>query len=241
VKALHRQLLLTSTYQQSSSVGLSPGHEQAAQLDPDNRLLWRMPRQRLEAEALRDSMLAVSGQLDRTIGGGDSADVLYQEAEILDAKRGFAPNRLQTNHAIYTTSTRRSIYLPVVRNALPDVLALFDAADPNGVTPQRNDTTVPSQALFSLNNPFVREQSQHFARLLLTAEGKSDEDRVARAYELAISRPPSSDEVAEAADYLSAYLAASAGQARPEAERRLSAWQSYCQMLLCLNEFLYVD
>jgi mono/diheme cytochrome c family protein len=241
VKGLHRLMLLSSTYQQQSRV-----HERGQQLDPDNRLLWRMPRRRLEAESIRDAMLAVSGGLDRSIGGGESAAIMYEVAEVLDGKRGFAANRLQTNHAIYTDSTRRSIYLPVVRNALPDVLALFDAADPNGVTPQRNDTTVPSQALFSMNSPFVRQQALRLARGLLADGSASDAARVGRAYALVLGRPPSDEEVAEAAQYVSQYLSLASAEADAtgeagQAERRLAAWQSYCQLLFCLNEFLYVD
>jgi hypothetical protein len=236
VKDLHRLLLLSSTYQQQSTA--NPG---GLQIDPDNRLLWRMPRKRLAAEAIRDAMLAASGRLDRAVGGGDSAELLYKQAEVLDDKRGFAPNRLQTDHPVYTNSPRRSIYLPVVRNALPDVLALFDAADPNGVTARRNDTTVPSQALWSLNNPFVRAQALHLAQRLLADEELPQTDRVVRAHELILGRPATADELVEALDYLDQYRKSPAAAARPEPEQTQSAWQSLCHTLLCLNEFMYVD
>src|SRR5438045_4658804 len=117
---MHRLILLSATYQQSGRID-----ERATKIDANNRLLWRFPRRRLDAESLRDAMLAVSGRLDRTIGGGDSGELLFKEGEVIDPKRDFfRPNRVQADHPIYTTSTRRSIYLPVVRNATPDVFAL---------------------------------------------------------------------------------------------------------------------
>jgi hypothetical protein len=151
------------------------------------------------------------------------------------------PNRLAADDPIYTTFTKRSIYLPVVRNMLPDVLALFDAADPNGVTAVRNETTVASQSLFLLNSPFVREQAKQFAQRLLGDDKLSDEQRIERAHRIAFGRKPSADEVTQSREFLASYLASPAAQVRPEAERALSAWQSLCQVLLCDNEFMYVD
>jgi hypothetical protein len=233
VKALHRQILLSNAYQMAGTP-----NAQAAQNDPGNRLLWRFPRRRLEAEELRDSLLAVSGQLDRSIGGGETIEVVVKVAEVNDAKRGFFVNTVTSNHAVYLTP-RRTLYLPVIRNALPDVLALFDAADPNAVAAVRNDTTVPSQALFMLNNPLVRDQAALWAKALL-ADGKaSDADRVKRAYGTALGRPPTTEEVSEAIGFLDTYAARSK-EKQPQ-EARQTAWQSYCQLLFCMNEFLYVD
>jgi hypothetical protein len=234
VKAMHRLILLSATYQQASTA-----NERAAQVDPANRLLGRRPRRRLEAEALRDALLAVAGNLDRRAGGPEAAEALWKEAEILDAKRGFAPNRMQANHPYYNTP-RRSAYLPVVRNALPDVLALFDAADPNGVSAARNDTTVPAQALFMLNNPFVRAQALHFAKSLLK-EAADEAGQVRSAYLRALGRPPTKAEISEAREYLDLYARRAKAAGRSDGDARLAAWQSYGQMLFCLNEFLYVD
>jgi hypothetical protein len=194
----------------------------------------------LEAEELRDSLLAVSGQLDRTVGGGASSDMAYQLGQLLDAKRAVvSASTINGDHILYHLP-RRSLYLPIIRNGLPDTLALFDVADPNTVTATRNDTTVPSQALFLLNNPFVREQALHFAKQLLADTKASDSDRARRAYQRSLGRPPSADELTEATAFLSQYTAAKAA-GRAEAEARLAAWQSYCQMLFCLNEFMYLD
>jgi mono/diheme cytochrome c family protein len=234
VKKLHRLILLSSAYQTSTR-----GDEGARQADPGNRLLGRTTRRRLDAESLRDALLAVSGRLDRAVGGADSGELLFREAENIGAR--IRPNRVQADHPVYTTSTRRSLYLPVVRNAVPDVLALFDGADPNGVTAVRNDTTVASQALFLLNHPFVREQSLHFARLLLTDPKATDADRIALAHRLALAREPLASEAAEVARFLDAYQTRARAKGRTPDEARLGAWQSFCQTLFCRNEFLYVD
>jgi cytochrome c553 len=231
VKAIHRLIMLSSVYQQSAA-----DDGRAGRVDPDNRLLSRMPRRRLEAEALRDALLAVAGSLDRRAGGPEAAEALWKKAEVLDAKRGFAPNRMQTNDPYYD-APRRSVYLPVVRNALPDVLALFDAADPNAVSAVRNDTTVPSQALFLLNSPFVRAPALWFARSLLADAGADDAARVRSAHLRTLGRPATDDEVREALAYLDGYAA----RAKSAPDARLAAWQSYCQALFCSNEFLYVD
>jgi cytochrome c553 len=234
VKALHRRLVLSSTYRMAC---VPNAH--AARIDAGNRLLWRMPRRRLEAEAIRDAMLAVSGRLDQRLGGAEASEYLWGKAETIGAK--IRPNRLQADDSYYTTATRRSLYLPVVRNMLPDVLALFDAADPNGVTAARNETTVPSQTMFLLNSPLVRDQAMHLARLLAVDATKGDADRVRLAYLRAVGRPPTAEEVVEARDFLKGYVAEARRLGRPEHEARAAAWRSFCQMLLCSNEFLYVD
>jgi mono/diheme cytochrome c family protein len=236
VKTMHRLMLATAAYQQQCRP-----QEAARQADPDNRLLSYLPRRRLSAEELRDAVLAVSGRLDLGPDGGEAAEVLWNRAEILDAKRGFAANRMTQDDPFYSEFVKRSVYLPIVRNMLPDVLALFDGADPNGVTAVRNETTVPSQSLFMLNSRLAREQSRRFAERLLADEKATHVERVRRAHELALGRTPSQEESADALAFVEAYLAAQAAQARPEAERRVSAWQSYCQALFCENEFLYCE
>jgi hypothetical protein len=236
IKALHRLLLLSSTYQMACSP-----NEEAAKVDPGNRLLWRMPRRRLEAEAIRDAMLAVSGRLDRTVGGSEGSEYLWGKAEKLGGDIKIRPNQMKSDDPYYTTSTHRSLYLPVVRNMLPDVLALFDAADPNGVTAVRNDTTVPSQTLFLLNSPFVRDQALHFARSINADPKATDRERIVAAYGRAFGRLPSPQEVREAVAFVEGYVADARRLGRTEEAAKLSAWQSFCQMLLCSNEFLYVD
>jgi cobalamin biosynthesis Mg chelatase CobN len=228
---MHRLMVLSSAYQMSSA-----SNERAMLADPGNRLLWRMPRRRLDAESLRDALLAVSGRLDRTIGGGESGEFLFGAGEVIDKNRDFfRPNQVKADHPYYTNSVRRSLYLPVVRNSLPDVLALFDAADPNGVTAVRNDTTVPSQALFLMNHPFVRQQALHCAQSLLADAGMQDEGRVRAAFLRVLGRPPAASELHDALEFVQKYVSQS------RTKSHVAAWQSYCQMLFCSNEFLYVE
>jgi hypothetical protein len=234
IKSMHRLMVLSSTYQQS-------GFSDAAsrQADPERLWLSSFPLRRLSAEELRDAMLAASGKLDRVPGSNEGGEYLIGKAESLDAM--VRPNRVAADDPFYTTFAKRSIYLPLVRNMLPDVLALFDAADPNGVAAERNETTVPSQSLFLLNSPFVREQARALAERVLSDRSLSDSQCIERAHHLVLGRAPSAEEQAQASEFLAAYLTAPPIQARPEEARRLAAWQSYCQTLLCANEFLYLE
>ena len=234
VKKLHRLIMASAAYQASLRAS-----EKALRADPNNRLLGRFTRQRLPAESVRDAMLAVSGRLDRAVGGSDSGELLFAVGEAI--REDLRPNRLQTDHPIYTTSVRRSLYLPVVRNAIPDVTALFDGADPNGVTAVRNDTTVAPQSLFLMNHPFVKDQAAHFAKRLLDDAKATDSDRVMRAYRLALGRPPESTESAETAELLARYQEAAKGRGMRADEARSAAWRGFCWTLICRNEFLYVD
>ena len=181
----------------------------------------------------------MSGSLDRVPGTNESGEYLVSKAENIGAM--IMPNRLAADDPIYTTFRKRSIYLPVVRNMLPDVFALFDAADSNSVTAVRNETTVPSQSLFMLNSALVREQSSRFSQRLLSDASKSDEERIEYAHRLAFGRPATRGEVAEAKGFLAGYAASHAARSLPETERRLAAWRSYCQCLLCENAFIYID
>jgi cytochrome c553 len=237
VKRLHRLILCSATYQTDSRADRT-----ALEIDPGNRLLGHTPRRRLDAESLRDALLAVSGRLDRTLGGNESGELLFKEGEVINPKRDFfRPNRVKADHPIYTASTRRSLYLPVVRNAVPAAIALFDGADPNAVTALRNDTTVASQALFLLNHPFVREQALHFARRLLADPKATDTQRMQAGYRIALGREPRESELAEVTGFLAAYTQQAAAKGKKSSDVRLAAWQSFCQTLFCRNEMLYVE
>ncbi|HLW66168.1 MAG TPA: DUF1553 domain-containing protein, partial [Gemmataceae bacterium] len=252
IKHLHRLIVLSATYQMSSnperemrnaaSDSAKSKIQNPNSIDPANRLLWRMPLRRLEAEELRDAMLAVSGRLDFTPGGNESGEFLFARGEVMDKNRDFfRPNRLRSDDPFYTNSRRRSIYLPVVRNAVPEVLALFDGADPNAVTAARNDTTDPAQALFLLNHPIVRDASLHFANRLLRDSAWTDRERIANGYRLALGRLPTATELAAVLQFLDNYPHRHPGKEPDSASARLAAWQSFCQTLLCRNEFLYVE
>ena len=254
VKQLHRLIVLSNTYRMTGSGGPSgspnppqpsdaasntdphaPSHNEAL---PDYGI-YQVRQRRLSAEELRDAILLTSGQLDAVPGTSESGDYLLEKSEDINAI--IRPNRVGADDEFYTTFRKRSVYLPIVRNMLPDVLALFDAADPNGVTATRNETTVASQALFLLNHPFVRQQARAFAKRLLDESALTDKQRIDMAHQLACGRPATAIEQQETNAFLTEYLQSPLLADKPESERRLSAWQSFCQSLLCSNEFLYVE
>jgi hypothetical protein len=236
VKQLHRQIVLSNTYRMANaeSTSRAGGKPSAANLSA-----YQIHRRRLSAEELRDAMLLTSGQLDPLPGRSESGDYLLSKSEDINAI--IRPNRVGADDEFYTTFRKRSVYLPIVRNMLPDVLALFDAADPNGVTAARNETTVASQGLFLLNHPFVRQQSEAFADRLLSDTALTDERRIDLAHRLAYGRSASIIEQQDTNTFLAEYLQSPALADKPETERRQKAWQCFCQSLFCSNEFLYVE
>ncbi len=162
LKALHRQILLSATYRQSSS-----GDEANQTVDPENRLLWKMNRRRLEVEPWRDAVLCVSGRLNREIGGASS--------------------ELNGQHE------RRTLYGYVSRHRLNDLLRLFDFPDPNITAGERSVTTVPLQQLFVLNSDFMIVQAKALAARL-SREAESDADRINRLFQLLYGRLPTDEE-----------------------------------------------
>ena len=232
---MHRLIVLSSTYQQRGA-----RRRRRPQGDPDRTLAIAVPAPPPGGRGdFATPCWPSAASSTASAGTGESGELLYEKAE--DIKTKIRPNRLAADDPAYTQFKKRTIYLPVVRNMLPDVLALFDAADPNGVTAVRNDTTVPSQSLFLLNSPFVREQARHFAERLLAEAGATDDGRIERAHLAAFGRPATPSETSDSRDFLAAYLKAGAAQPRPDSQLRLAAWQSFCQSLLCSNEFLYVE
>ncbi len=248
VKALVREIALSRTYQLSSD--FSSGNFTA---DPDNRLLWRHNRRRLEAEAIRDSILVVSGQLDSTAGG--STNVFS--------------GRLGTESRTVVIPAdpwrRRSVYLPIYRGGfVMDLLRAFDFADPGMVTGVRSTTTVPTQALYLMNSVFVMEQAEHASRLLLELPDLDDTARLELLYRKLVARSPSEVErqrgleflrqhqkagraTAEVAKPLEANISADGkvapAGAEPSAHEQLhrQAWASLCHVLFAGNEFLFLD
>ncbi len=189
LKKLHRLILLTSTWQQSSEVSAK-----AAQADPENRLLSRMNRQRLDFEAIRDSLLFASGKLDLTMGG--------RGVELMSTPY----------------SQRRAVYGFIDRQNLPGTLRTFDFASPDSTSPQRHVTTVPQQALFMLNSPFVVEQSRALAAP--RASKAPSESDVQEFYERVYARRAEPAEVDDALQFLAAQ------QSLPHEEESASAlWQ----------------
>jgi hypothetical protein len=221
IKAMHRLMMLTQTYRQQSS-----GDADSAQLDPDNTWLSRFRRRRLSAEELRDAILAVSGDLDLTPGGPHP----FPD----DAKWGY------TQHAPFSAvyeHNHRSVYLMTQRIKRHPFLTLFDGPDANASTADRYTTTVPTQALFFLNDPFVHARSANFAARL--EELSDDRARLDRAYELLFCRLPTEADYTAAARFLVDYSTDLTGE--PEAQRRRIAWSAWLRVLMSGNEFIYID
>lgn len=213
IKKLNRLILLSETYGRSST----PADDAHTELDPDNRLLSFFPMRRLEAEEVRDSILAVSGRLDKEFGG----------KTIPLRNRQMVFNHTSKDHTSYD-SLRRTAYLPVVRNNLYDWLQLFDFPDPTMPTGHRVSTTIAPQALIMLNAPLAIDSAAAFARRLLSGGG-TDADRINLAWRLAFGRIPS-DQEAKAA---SGFLLSTAN--------REDRWTLFCHSLFASNHFIYLN
>ena len=226
IKALHRRIVLSQTYQMSTA-----WDEKAARIDPEDRLLWRMPWSRLDAETLRDAILAVGGLLDPASGGPPMASSPFQNLTATgDASRP----------AIYD-SRRRSVYLPVLRGALYDQFQAFDFPDPAVANGDRVATTVPSQSLFLMNGPLMKAAPEHLAKRLLDRPGVSDEDRLRDLCLRLFARPASGDELRGWEAFLRRYQDAPSLASETLEGRRAEAWQGLCRALISSNEFLYVE
>ena len=207
IKDLHRTIMLSRVYMQSSN-----DRPEVAKVDPENELLWRMNRRRLEFESLRDSILAVAGTLDDSTGG--------RAAEL------------------FTTSgsqnVRRTIYGRVDRQDLPNVFRTFDFASPDQSIVSRVRTFVPQQSLFMLNHRFVMEQ----AKLLAARASENEQPNLGRLFRLVLQRDPGEDEQKA----IEAYLARDDDEEEDlEAKEALTRWQRVAHVLLCCNEFEFID
>ena len=232
VKAMIREIVLTRTYRQASRHNLK-GHE----VDPDNRLLWRANRRRLEAEAYRDSVLAISGALDRT-RGGPTLPLDIPESIAL----GFPTALTQDAKVNDEILNRRTIYLPSVRkNQLPqlDLLNLFDFPDPDQTIGARSVTTVPTQTLYLMNSLFLREQALRTARTLLVAGVPDDKTRISDFFLQALNRPATEQEVDQALDFIAKFQEKLGRLPEASGKLRLKAWARYCHSVFASNEFLF--
>jgi cytochrome c553 len=224
IKSLHRLILLSQTYRLASA-----DDEANAARDPGNRWYWRADRRRLDAEALRDTLLAVSGKLDRSRPGPHPFPPMDR----------WGWTQHNPFKEVYPTN-HRSVYLMTQRFQRHPFLALFDGPDTNTSTEQRTASTVPLQALFLTNDPFVTEQAEGFARRLLAASGDS-RWRIDLAHRLAWARPARPDEVARGIHYMEEYRQRLAEAGAPAERLELEAWTSYARVLLCANEFVCLD
>jgi len=224
IKAMHRVIMLSSTYQMSSTPD-----PKTADADPENRLHGRANVRRLEAEAIRDAMLAVSGSLDKSMGGS-----------LLHVKnRDYLFDHTSRDLTSYE-SPRRSIYLPVVRNNVYDVFQLFDFPDPAVPNGDRATTTVAPQALFLLNSDWAMKTCDQMAESLLKDANLDDAGRVRRLYRKAYGREASAVELAKAIALVDNVERALHAKEASLERRRSMAWSSLCQVVVAANEFVYV-
>ena len=241
LKRLHRLIMLSATYRMQS---VASGR--GLQVDPENRLLWHFPRNRLEGESIRDAMLACAGTLNLKQFGPPVVPPLGAEelAGLFDAKGKWPITKDASQF------TRRSIYVLVRRTFVYPTFAAFDAPETMTSCPRRFQTTVPTQALTLMNSPLAREQSQAFAHRLLRECGTDDRKLVARAFAIAFGRPVTNVEMGRTIDFLknrAAQLEASDDAPDvPPVERgtlppREAALADLCLALFNANEFVYMD
>jgi hypothetical protein len=269
VKKLHKLILLSATWQQSSR-----NNPQFAEKDPFNNLLWRANLRRLEFEPLRDSILSIGGALDLTVGGHP---VDLAEGTRIAQGRGAAAAANLANAGIrLSTESRRTVYGYVDRSDLVEVLNTFDFPSPGAPMGKRYETTVPQQALFLMNSPLVIEQVRNVVNRDVFQNADSDDKRIQFLYELFFQRPPTADEIRTGREFVEGFQASTAapvapataarggrggnnagaggqrgagargqgrGAAAPAAPVRipLSGWQEYAHALLMTNEASFVN
>jgi len=200
IKQLHRMIVLSATYQQQSL-----DHANGKKIDPENVLLWKSNRRRLDFESMRDALLRVSGRFDPTLGGPSTRDILGGNAN------------------------RRTMYGYLDRLNVPGLYRTFDFPHPDATSPQRDETTVAPQALFLMNNVFVRDCATVMLRRPEVLNAKEPSAKVDVLYQLCYGRSPTMREREIALAYLSA----------PNEPGR--SWEAFAQALMLTNEFVYVD
>jgi len=226
VKKAIRYMMLSRTYQMASDFNKDSHKE-----DPENRLLWRMSVRRLDAEAIRDAMLQASGELDLTpaeksvvsgVGNGDIG-------------RNLQPGRFSSQ------TTKRSVYLPIVRGVVPEILTVFDFPEPSIIFGRRDETTVPTQALYMMNSPFVVKQAEATAKKIL-AKTSEPKEQVETAYRAVLARTATTRETARGVAYLKqTYESIVDAKRSNDDEARLRSLAAFCQALFASAEFRYVE
>lgn len=217
-KALHRRIVLSAVYRQ-----VSTAHPEGLAIDRDNRLLWRRPVRRLEAEVIRDAMLAVAGQLDPEPFGPYVATKQTAIGEVIVDEQAAG-------------ARRRSVYLQQRRSQTPSFMKVFDAPSVATICTSRPSSTVPLQSLALLNSDFAVARGEAFARRLISETDGQTAALIGRAWRLAIGRDPTDSEFSIARDFIDEQRTLYSGDAVNQ-----SAIADFCQMLLASNAFLYVE
>jgi hypothetical protein len=219
IKKLHRHIMESSTYRMGFRFD-----QDSSSRDRENRWYWRSAPRRLEAEAIRDSLLMMSGELDLEIERGVLEGITTLSP---------SPEALKRNREIYEASTRRSVYLPIVRTNVYQMFSLFDFPNPAFPTGNRNATTVPTQSLLMMNHEWVAEIARKMAARLFE-QSSDDCDRVKYAYRLAFARKATAQEVDSALDFISEFC-------QSEEASLEDAWIAFCHLVLLSNEMINVN
>lgn len=206
LKEVIREIVLSHTYRQASDANINPRLS-----DPENRLLSHANRNRLDAECLLDAILTISGQRVDQLGGRTIV------------------GRATEDYGYMHTSRRRAVYWPVFRNSLPEIFEAFDFADPSIPTGGRSVSTVATQSLFFLNNPWVESYAQYSAQRILDQPERTDENRIERAFRMTLGRPPSAREMQIASETLISH------------DSREKAWTGLFKALFASIDFRYVE
>lgn len=247
LKQLSKLMLMSSAYQQDSR-----STELGMAKDPTNQWLWRFNIQRLDFEAVRDTLLTVGAQLETEAVGGRPFHLAGESSVVAPKKNRY--NGVDTS-ALTGSQNRRSIYAMIDRAGLPEMFNTFDFANPDMTTGERVLTTVPQQSLFMMNSPFVATQVRNLVQRKDFPVNGSDEDRVRFIFATAFQRSPSSEELDMANRFLAAesqslveskaVITANAGssgikKANAAVPQSLSPWERYTQVVLLMNELMFV-
>lgn len=241
LKPTHRAIVLSATYRQSSgqtlAAGLAPraAENRSLAVDPDNQLFWRQNKQRLEAEAIRDAILAASGKLNPEPGGPGIKPRI--RAELLDASKR---NQWPVIAKEGPEQWRRSVYIYVKRQLLMPMMELFDAPTTTESTSSRQASIVPTQALLLMNDEFMEDQSQYLAQRVFK-EAIRGNAAVERIFLLTLSAPPSPERLADALAFLAERKSAYAGEGLDADEARVKAWGDLAHVLFNSNQFVFVE
>jgi hypothetical protein len=234
IKHLHRLIVTSATYRQGP-----PRNESNLAIDPDNRLLWCRRPQRLEAEALRDAMLASADSLNVTMFGPSFRAPIVEEAMQARNLRDPYPSGIKDSYE----TRKRSVYMFHKRVIQNPLMQAFDAPDAQVTCTQRMNTTVAPQGLALLNDPFVRLRAKEFAGRLKLEAGGDPASQVRKAFLLAVGREPTTEELGDSTAFLASQAEARAKRDAtvPTEDARLLALTDFCQMMFALNEFIYID
>lgn len=214
LKSIHRLIVTSATWQQSSLVEGVAEQPVAVEQDQGNRLLWHANRTRLDAESIRDAILSISGQLNGKVGGPP-----YKDFETFNFNSQF----YDVGDPVGEEFNRRTIYRMIIRSGRHRMLDAFDCPDPSATAPKRPSTTTPLQSLSLMNHAFSLRMAEHFAERV-AAEAEATTQRVERAVELAWCRAPSDEELKSYVDFVASHGLA-----------------AFCRVLINSNEFLYID